>query len=240
MSPAASRSRLKMILIALAVAAVVIALLYHWRHLDWQGWLVALVERVDAMGWVGPVLLFAVLMLLVPLMIPNTPLELGAGLIFPLWLAIPLCVLAETCGAAIAFFLARHGFGRRFESFWNRDGKFQTLIQAFEKQAWRGIALTRLIMGFPFKASNWAFGMSRIPPRDFLIGTFLGVIPRVAAFVYCGSLMKGIADLAGSDGEVSPARRAVLIGGIVVSLLGLAIMAVGARRVLARAAAGKA
>ena len=98
------------------------------------------------------------------------------------------------------------------------------------------IALTRLILGFPFKVSNWAFGMSQIPPRDFILGTLVGVIPRVAAFIYCGSLMKNLTDLSGPDAASTPARRAVMIGGILLSVVGLAVMAFGARRVLARAA----
>lgn len=48
--------------------------------------------------------------------------------------------------------------------------------------------LTRLIPFFPFKLSNYAFGLTGFRVRDFLIGTAIGTIPISATNVYAGSL----------------------------------------------------
>jgi uncharacterized membrane protein YdjX (TVP38/TMEM64 family) len=75
------------------------------------------------------------------------------------------------------------------------------LAEAVPRGGWRTVALVRLVPLIPFKLSNYVFGWSRVPLRDFVLGTLVGVVPYSLANAYLGSAAAGR-----TLGELSAAR----------------------------------
>jgi uncharacterized membrane protein YdjX (TVP38/TMEM64 family) len=66
--------------------------------------------------------------------------------------------------------------------------RFQAIANLSQRRGWGVVFLTRLIPFFPFKLSNYYFGLAGFTLRDFCVGTFLGIMPITFFNVYLGSL----------------------------------------------------
>jgi uncharacterized membrane protein YdjX (TVP38/TMEM64 family) len=97
--------------------------------------------------------------------------------------------VATTLGATVAFILARRFLGTtRLARYCLRNPHFQSISDLSARRSWGLILLTRLIPFFPFKLSNYFFGLAGFSLRDFFVGTFLGIMPITFFNVYLGSL----------------------------------------------------
>jgi uncharacterized membrane protein YdjX (TVP38/TMEM64 family) len=50
--------------------------------------------------------------------------------------------------------------------------------------------LTRLSPVFPFTLLNYAFGLTRVKLRDYVLASWIGMMPGTVMYVYLGSLAK--------------------------------------------------
>ena len=70
--------------------------------------------------------------------------------------------------------------------------RFKTLDDAFSSASYGTslllISLLRLSPVLPFSWANYIFGLSPVPFTAFSLGTFLGCLPAVAAYVNAGKL----------------------------------------------------
>ncbi len=217
------------IAIAMAVVGLVVALLTVG---DGQGRIRRALETIRDLGTAGHAAYFGCVLLVVPLMIPNSWFELGGGILFPVWLASVYVIAAETLGSCLAFVIARFFFSDSLRARLRRRRLFDLTSRVLTHEGWRTVALTRVMPMFPFKLSNYVYGLTDIRLRDFAVGTLAGIIPRCILFVYLGSLIGDLADLGRSGGERSPAEWAVLIAGLLITLAGMVILANIGRRVV--------
>jgi uncharacterized membrane protein YdjX (TVP38/TMEM64 family) len=51
------------------------------------------------------------------------------------------------------------------------------------------VLLTRLSPIFPFTLLNYAFGLTRIPLSQYVLASWVGMIPGTVMYVYLGSLV---------------------------------------------------
>lgn len=146
------------------------------------------------------------------LFIPGSPITLVGGALFGPLYGTLYTILGATVGAVLAFQLAR-ALGHKFVH--SGTGKVSQKLHAYDdkiaKNGFLTVLILRLVPLFPFNALNFALGLTRVSFRDYLLGTFLGIIPGTFAYVYFGD----------SLATLSPLR----IGGalalvIVLSLLG--------------------
>lgn len=104
-----------------------------------------------------------------------------------------VCVLiAATLGAIWAFLL-----GRYLSRDWicrkiGKNPKFQAIDRAVGQEGWKIVLLTRLSPIFPFNLLNYAFGVTGVSLKDYILG-FLGMIPGTVMYVYIGSLASDLA-----------------------------------------------
>lgn len=117
-------------------------------------------------------------------------LSLTAGAVFGPWLGTLYAVTAATCGAVLSFLVSRYllrdavlqRFGRRLE----------TMNQELESRGFNYLLFLRLVPLFPFFLINLAAGLTRLPLRTFLLGTFLGIIPGGFVYVNAGASLATI------------------------------------------------
>ncbi len=217
----------------LAGLALVILLL---RWLITEDELRRLLVWFEGRGAAGHLLFFIAATLVIPLMIPHTAFELGAGILFPYWLGVLYVVSAEALGSLAAFLTGRHGLPVRMRRRILARRNVRLAAHALSEQGWKTIALTRLILGFPFKLSNYAFGVTPVGTWSFFIGNMLGIVPRCLAVAYIGSLIGDLATV--EERGARSSEEWLILGGMgVIAVVALIALAIHARRAWARQAA---
>ncbi|MOA07834.1 TVP38/TMEM64 family inner membrane protein YdjZ [compost metagenome] len=152
----------------------------------------ALIEWSRGMGWAGFGLVFVVVTLA---MVPASPLTAVAGYLFgPLWgmlLISPLGVLTAFLAFLIGRTLARPWVLRRLE----RYPRVAAVEQGVSAQGFRVVLLLRLASVIPFAPLSYVLGASRVSARDFLLGSWLGLLPGTFLYLYLGSLAADLGQL---------------------------------------------
>lgn len=155
----------------------------------------------DQRGAWGMLLYIGMYVIAVVLLVPAVILTLGAGFVFGFWGGMLVVVVSVAISAPAAFLLARHAFGGRIENRLKRHPRLQIINRGLRKEGWKIVLLSRLIPGFPFKLSNYFFGLTEIPLRGFCIGTMVGVLPLTIVNVYVGTLVGRVAELVEREPE---------------------------------------
>lgn len=190
-------NRMKWILIALAIAAVIAGVaLFDVRQL-----LVNALAWIDGLGGWGPVLFIVVYVAAAALLIPGSTLTLGAGAVFGLFRGFLIVSIASTLGATVAFligrYLARDAITRKIAG----NAKFTAIDKAVTDQGWKIVFLTRLSPVFPYTLLNYAFGLTRVKLGHYVLASWIGMIPGTVMFVYIGSLAQVAGERSRTPGE---------------------------------------
>ena len=143
------------------------------------------------------------------------------GFLFGLWPGVPVIVTAATIGAAGIFLASKTALGGLLS---NRAGGFvKNMEKGFHENELNYMFVLRLAPVFPFWAINIAAGLLGVSLRNFLIGTFFGIIP--GSFVYTSiGAAAGAAFDAGDDVSLSgilfkPETLLPIIGLVVLALI---------------------
>ncbi|GAA3236140.1 hypothetical protein GCM10017691_34110 [Pseudonocardia petroleophila] len=164
---------------AFVVAAVVVALTVGVPPLPEVRAAVA-----DA-GWAGPVLFAALYAGLSLTPVPATVLSIAAGVLFGWAVGVPVVMAGAFTGAAIGFLLARH-LGRTALD--GVGGERLARLDAFlRRRGLVAVLAVRMVPILPFAVINMACGLSALRTRDYLVGSGLGMLPAVTAFVGIGA-----------------------------------------------------
>jgi uncharacterized membrane protein YdjX (TVP38/TMEM64 family) len=114
----------------------------------------------------------------------------AGGLAFGAVWGTVLTVVGATVGATLAFIVSRF-LGREFVARVLK-GKFKSLDDQAAAHGFQVIFFLRLIPLVPFNVLDYVAGISKISLRDYILGTFLGIIPGTFAYVYLGSALTNI------------------------------------------------
>lgn len=180
-------------IIKLVVAvAVVMVLLIVGRQFDIQARMQMLLHTIDNLGAVGYAVFFGVYVLACIFFIPGSILTLGAGAIYGVVLGSVLVSISSTIGATAAFlvgrYLARSWVSRKIEG----NAKFSAIDTAVGEEGWKIVGLTRLSPVFPFSLLNYAYGLTKVRLRDYVLASWIGMLPGTIMYVYIGSLAKSL------------------------------------------------
>ena len=202
----------------LFVALVVVLLVSVDAHEEVLG----LLDWLDAQGMRGPLLFTLLMIVVVVLLLPGVLFTTGAGFVFGVVTGTVCVVVGTTVGAMLAFLIARHLFGDRARAFLLHHAKLRLVSDELTPHGWKIVLLSRLVPFFPFKLSNYFFGLTGFSLKGFAGGTLLGVIPLSLHNVWLGSIA---ADLS-LEGVRSAGRTPfewALYGGGFLATVGLVI-----------------
>ncbi|MFB6182376.1 MAG: FAD-dependent oxidoreductase, partial [Candidatus Magasanikbacteria bacterium] len=143
---------------------------------------------IESYGIWAPVVFMILYAASILLFLPASPFSVVSGVVFGGVFGTIYVVVGATAGAALAFLLSRF-LG---EDFIHRllSEKFRQVEKYNQKLSERGllsVLIVRLIPAFPFTASSFAFGLTRVKFRDFFLATLFGIIPGSYAYVNLGS-----------------------------------------------------
>jgi uncharacterized membrane protein YdjX (TVP38/TMEM64 family) len=215
-------------LLPLALVAGALAAFFAFG-LDRYFSLDALRENREALkAWVAasPVLALGAFILLytaaVAISFPGASiLTLFGGFMFGLVVGVPAIVVAATLGGFIVFYAAKTAAGDFFRK--RAKGFVAQMEKGFREDELSYMFLLRLAPVFPFWAVNIGAGALGVSARNFLIGTFFGIIPGTFVFASIGNAA-GAAFDAGEDVTLSgillkPTTLLPLIGLAALALL---------------------
>ncbi len=149
-------------------------------------------EWVGSLGTIGALAFIGIYIVATVAFLPGSILTLGAGIVFGVWLGALYVFIGATIGATAAFlvgrYLARDWVAKKIADHDN----FSAIDRAVGKEGLKIVLLTRLSPIFPFNLLNYAFGLTGVSIKDYVIGS-LGMIPGTIMYVYIGSLAGNLA-----------------------------------------------
>ncbi|MBS0420969.1 MAG: TVP38/TMEM64 family protein [Proteobacteria bacterium] len=218
-----------LILTALLVLLAMIAILLPVR--EWLRWALTWTaghREVAALAFIGLYVLATVGL------VPGLILTLAAGALFGLWLGTLTVSAGSVLGATAAFVLgrtlARDWVRRRVEG-WPR---IHALDRALGTRGFWIVLLTRLSPVFPFNLLNYTYGITAVRPRDFIVASWLGMLPATIAYVYAGSVASSLAEALTGHAHVGSVRSLLLVVGLAATVAVAVLVTRLARRQLDR------
>ncbi|CAN5361383.1 hypothetical protein BH18GEM1_BH18GEM1_03470 [soil metagenome] len=230
-----ARSKQYLVVFALSASLLTVA----FFALPVSEWMTALLKWTAGRGPWTAVLLGALWIPAALLLVPGSLLTLGTGFLLGVVWGVVTVSIASTLGAAAAFMVGRT-FGREWVSRRvERRPRFRAVNHAVGREGFKLVFLTRLSPLFPYNFLNYAYGLTGVPFRDFLLGSWLGMLPGTILYVYLGSGARTLAGLAAGSGDRSPAELALFAAGLVAAVAAAFLVTGGARRALSERDTGE-
>ncbi len=182
------QTALKWVIVGLLIVFTSGLVLLAIGVIEFQSSMLKILAWVQNSTWVGLVVMSLLLVVSVTLMLPSVMLTVGAGFLFGVWAGSLLVVTSETIGATLAFAIARFGAPQKLRNYLINLKYYTAIDGVVARRGWRLVAATRMIPFFPFKLSNYVFGVSSVSGPHYVVGTFLGLWPITIFNVYLGSM----------------------------------------------------
>jgi len=166
-----------------AIAALV-ALTAAWR-LGVFGWVTHenIHRLLDESGVWGPALYVLAFALLEPFGVPGAVFILPASLAWPAEFAVAMSVLGATGAGITSFWLARGVLGDKFEQ--RLPARLRAFTATAREHPLRSVIAARILFGLAAPA-HWALALSGVRFTPFVLGSVVGFVPPMTAFVVFG------------------------------------------------------
>lgn len=221
---------------------IAVVLLASPFFLPVKAWFLQALDALRAFGIWGLVLLAFVYIAACILMLPGSILTLGAGFIgaalWPESLGLALlgggvaASFGSTFGAAAAFLLGRTVFRNMASAKIAGNPTFRALDDAIGRNGFKMVFLVRLSPAFPFNVLNYALGVTKVRFRDYFFASWMGMFPGMLLYVYLGATAQNLAAATGGDRQKTPQEYAVLVVGLIATLVVVVLITRIARKAL--------
>jgi uncharacterized membrane protein YdjX (TVP38/TMEM64 family) len=190
---------------------------------------------VESLGSIGAIAFIGIYIIATIAFLPGSLLTLSSGVLFGVWLGTIYVIIGATIGATGAFLV-----GRYFARDWvakkiGTNDRFSAIDRAVSKEGLKIVLLTRLSPIFPFNLLNYAFGLTGVSLKDYIIGS-VGMIPGTIVYVYIGSLAGNLALIGTEASPTNPTLQwAIRIVGFVATIVVTVYVTRIAKQALAKA-----
>jgi uncharacterized membrane protein YdjX (TVP38/TMEM64 family) len=179
--------------------AVVIGLVIVTRFVDLQQIFRNTLSWISDLGAIAPMVFTLVYVLACVFLLPGSILTLGAGVVFGVIKGSVFVSLASTLGATCAFLVGRYLARNWVQTKITGNQRFKAIDEAVAAEGWKIVGLTRLSPIFPFNLLNYAFGLTQVPFRHYVVASWIGMMPGTVMYVYIGSLAGDLASLGSAE-----------------------------------------
>ena len=176
----------------LLLSCLIVTLIIVAKQFNFQGLLQTSIVWVESLGVLGPIAYIVIYNLATLLFIPGSLLTLKGGCLFGVFWGSIYVLIAAIIGATLAFIIGRYLSRDWVSGQMEKHPKFKAIDLAVAKEGWKIVFLTRLSPIFPFNLLNYAFGVTQVSLKDYILGSF-GIIPGTVMYVYIGSLAGNLA-----------------------------------------------
>lgn len=160
-------------------------------------------EWIESLGSIGAIAFIGIYIIATIAFLPAFILTLGAGVLFGVWWGSVYVFIGATLGAIAAFLVGRYLVRDWVAKKIAGNDKFSAIDRAVGKEGLKIVLLTRLSPIFPFNLLNYAFGVTGVSIKDYIIGS-IGMIPGTMMFVYIGSLVGSVALIGTETAPTNP------------------------------------
>ena len=214
------------------LAVVLLAVLAALKLLPVNDWLLGFVAWIRGAGVAGMAVFVAAYIIACILLLPGLILTLGAGFAYGVAVGVPLVWVSANLGAAVAFLLGRTLARDRIAARVAGNARFAAIDRAVGREGLKIVLLTRLSPAFPFNLLNYAYGLTQVTFRDYVIGSLVGMVPGTAMYVYLGSLITSVSQLASGAPSGGIAKQALTFLGFAATVAVTVVITRIARRAL--------
>lgn len=209
-------SFLRISLLLLLVAAIITAFVTLPVEKILKDFLVWIKQNLGP--W-GPIVLAISYIPLTVLAVPASILTLGGGYLFGLPIGFLADSIGATIGATAAFILGRT-IGRPYVISKLKDyPKFQAVALAIQRSGFKIVLLLRLVPLLPFNMLNYLLSVTPVATGEYMLASWLGMMPITFALVYVGTTLKDLSDVTHGWSEFSTTRWVFIVLGLVVSIV---------------------
>lgn len=227
---------LKWIKPLLIVAAVVAVLVLGGKYLNLQQKIADVLAWIEELGPAGMGVYALLYVVACVFFIPGSLLTLGAGAIYGVVTGSVLVSISSTLGATAAFlvgrYFARDWIAKKIEG----NQRFTTIDNAVAAEGWRIVGLTRLSPVFSFNLLNYAYGLTRVSLREYVLASWIGMMPGTVMYVYIGSLAGDLASI-GSETAEAPSGAQWIIN--IVAFLATVLVTIYVTKIAKKALSEK-
>lgn len=199
------------------VPLVAVLALAAWL-LPLRDWILRLADIMRAAGGRGIALFFLVYCVSTVAMLPGSVLTLAAGFAYGPIVGLLIASPASVTGATLAFLLGRTMLRGLVERRLAGAPRVRALDRALARQSFRLVLLLRLSPLLPFNLLNYALSLSRVRLRDYVLASFIGMLPVTFLYVYLGSLATTAATLTLAAETRSPWKTALYVVGLAATI----------------------
>ncbi|MCS6851246.1 MAG: TVP38/TMEM64 family protein [Gemmataceae bacterium] len=178
-----------------------------------------LLTTVQTIGPWGPWALAAAYVAAAVLCFPGSLLTLGAGFAFGFGQALAAVSVGSVAGATAAFCLGRTIARPWVEHLLAGRRRFHALDRAVAERGFHIVLLSRLSPLLPYTLLNYAFGLTSVRLRDYVLASWLGMLPGTVMYVYLGTLGRDLAELATGRRERSPGELGLWLLGLAATVV---------------------
>jgi uncharacterized membrane protein YdjX (TVP38/TMEM64 family) len=175
---------------SLGIVFLIIVVLAGWAVLPVTDWVEDLQSWIDDFGVMGPPIFILIYVLAVILLVPGSALTIAAGVAYGNW-GIPLALAASTAGASAAFLIARYLAFDKVHTLLAEKQVLQAVESVVNNDGWKIIVLVRISPLIPFNIQNYFFGVTQIPLWQYIVSTFIGLIPGTIVNVVIANFAGG-------------------------------------------------
>ncbi len=116
--------------------------------------------------------------------LPTTLVGVLIALLYPIGWGLLICLIGLGLGMSAAFLLARYWLRDWLARRIGHTRLFRFLEANMRQEGWKVVLFTRLLPINPFSLLNYAYGLTSIPFRHYLVASVIGVIPNVLALLW--------------------------------------------------------
>ena len=122
----------------------------------------------------------------------GSPIALISGFVFGKWIGTFIAAFGLSIGALTLYLFGNYFFKDLIKE--KFLGKFSNLEEKFKKREFTFFLIYRFVGGIPFQIANLLPVLFNVSAKNYLIGTFLGIIPQIFIMVSLGSGLEKIID----------------------------------------------
>jgi len=145
------------------------------------------VNPIYELGFLGMLLYLGIMALqaiIVP--IPSEILLMAAGMIWGVLLGGIMGIIGSMISAILAYYVGKKG-GRPLAEKFVKKSVLDTVDDLIKKYGTAFIIISRFLPFIAFDPISYASGVLKIPPKKYILGTLVGLIPRAFFYAYLGA-----------------------------------------------------
>lgn len=139
----------------------------------------------DDLGWIAPVVFVVLYAAITVFLLPASVFTIGAGAVFGFWSGLGLVLTGAILGATIAFAASRW-LGRDSVRGLTSE-RVRWLDEQIGERGFATVFVARLVPVIPFVTINYAFGLTAVAMRSYVLATAIGIVPGTAIYVAVGA-----------------------------------------------------